>query len=115
MNKYKPVTSPLVSYFKLSHDSCPKDDKEKEEMRNVSYVLIVGSLMYAMVSMRSDIAHAVGVVSHFLSNLDMVHWNTAKWVLRNLKGIINHFILFGGTNNPILEAYTDADWTSDID
>jgi hypothetical protein len=65
MNKYKPVTSPLVSHFKLSHDSYPKDDKEKEEMRNVSYVLIVGSLMYAMVSMRSDIAHAVGVVSCF--------------------------------------------------
>jgi hypothetical protein len=29
--------------------------------------------MYAMVCMRSDIAHAIGVVSRFLFNLSKVH------------------------------------------
>lgn len=37
-------------------------------MKNVIYEFVVGSLMYAMVCIRSDIAHVVGVVSHFLTN-----------------------------------------------
>jgi hypothetical protein len=71
--------------------------------------------MYAMVCTRSDNAHAVGVVSRFLSNPGKVHWNVVKWILRYLKGIINHYIYFGGTSNPIFEAYTDADWVGYID
>jgi hypothetical protein len=114
MDKYKLVTSPLASHFKLSHDGCPEVDKE-EEMKNVSYVSSVGSLMYVMVCTRSDIAHAVGVVSRFLSNPGKMHWNVVKWILRYLKGIINHCIYFGGTSNPVFEAYTDADWAGYIE
>jgi hypothetical protein len=84
-------------------------------MKNMPYVSAVGSLMYAMVCMRPDIDHAVGVVSHFLSNPGKIHWNIVKWILRYLKGIINHYICFGGTNNSVLEAYTNADWAGDID
>jgi hypothetical protein len=115
MDKCKPVTSHLASYFKLSHDGCPKVDKDKEEMKNVSYASVVGSLMYVMVCTRSDIAHVVDVVSHFLSNPGRVHWNVVKWILRYLKGIINHCIYFGGTSKLVLEVYTDADWAGDID
>jgi Reverse transcriptase (RNA-dependent DNA polymerase) len=52
MDKYKLVTFHLVSHFKLSHDSCFKDDKKKEDVRNMSYASAVGSLMYAMVYRR---------------------------------------------------------------
>jgi hypothetical protein len=78
MDKCKSVTSPFANHFKLSHDGCPKVDKEKKEMKNVSYASVVGSLMYAMVCMRPDIAHAVGVVSRFLSNSGKMHWNVVK-------------------------------------
>jgi ATP-binding cassette subfamily B (MDR/TAP) protein 1 len=37
-------------------------------MKKVPYASAVGSLMYAMVCTRPDIAHAVSVVSRFLSN-----------------------------------------------
>jgi hypothetical protein len=84
-------------------------------MKNVLYASAVGSLMYAMVCTRPDVAHAVGVVCRFLSNPGKVHWNAAKWILRYLKGIINHYICFGDKNNSVLEAYTDTDWTGDID
>jgi hypothetical protein len=73
MDKCKLIISPLASHFKLSHDGYSKDDKEKEEMRNMPYASVVGSLMYAMVCMRPVIAHAIGVVSRFLSNPDKVH------------------------------------------
>jgi len=37
--------------------------------------------MYAMVSTRPDISHAVGVVSRFMENLGEEHWRAVKWVL----------------------------------
>ena len=36
-------------------------------MSKVPYASAIGNLMYAMVCIRPDIAHAVGVVSRFMS------------------------------------------------
>ena len=38
-----------------------------------------------------------------------------KWIFRYLERTVDHCICFGCTNSPILEAYSDADWTGDID
>lgn len=43
-------------------------------MSIIPYSSVVGSLMYAMVCTRLDIAYAVGMVSRFLSNLGKAHW-----------------------------------------
>jgi len=37
-------------------------------MSHVPYADVAGNLMYAMVSTRLDISHAVGVVSWFMAN-----------------------------------------------
>ncbi|PKI46120.1 hypothetical protein CRG98_033515 [Punica granatum] len=81
MGNAKLVSSPLASHFKLSSKQCPSE-KEKEEMKKVPYSSAVGSLMYVMVCTRPDIAHSIGVVSHFLSNPGKKHWNAVKWILR---------------------------------
>ena len=47
--------------------------KEKENMASVPYSSAIGSLMYAMVCRRPDIAHAVGVVNMFMVNLGKNH------------------------------------------
>ncbi|KAJ9701206.1 hypothetical protein PVL29_006515 [Vitis rotundifolia] len=73
MGKAKPVSSPLGSHLKLSSKQSPSSEKEKEEIRKVPYASAVGSLMYVMVCTRPDIAHVVGVVSRFLSNLGKEH------------------------------------------
>ena len=52
---------------KLSTKQCPKTQEEEEDMSRVPYASVVGSLMYAMVYTRPDIAHAVGVLSRFMS------------------------------------------------
>lgn len=36
-------------------------------MENITYASVVGSLIYVMVCTHLDIAHAIGVVSRFLS------------------------------------------------
>ncbi|MCI64798.1 vacuolar protein sorting-associated protein 33 [Trifolium medium] len=55
-------------------------------MKKVPYASAVGSLMYTMICTRPDIAHAVGVVSRFLSNPSKDHWQAVKWILRYLRG-----------------------------
>jgi hypothetical protein len=40
-------------------DQCPKTREEEEDMSHVPYAIVVGSLMYAMVCTRPDIAHTV--------------------------------------------------------
>jgi len=43
-------------------------------MAKIPYTCAIGSLMYAMICIRPDIAHAMGVVSRFMSNLGRKHW-----------------------------------------
>ncbi|KAK3009305.1 hypothetical protein RJ639_013435 [Escallonia herrerae] len=63
----KPVTTPLAAHFKLSKELSPKYREDEEYMALVAYSSDVESLMYAMVSTRPNIAHAVGVVSRFMT------------------------------------------------
>ena len=49
-------------------------------MSRVPYESPVASLMYAMISTRPSIAHAVGVLSRFMSNLGKDHQTTVKQV-----------------------------------
>uniref|UniRef100_A0A3Q7GYL8 Retrovirus-related Pol polyprotein from transposon TNT 1-94-like beta-barrel domain-containing protein n=1 Tax=Solanum lycopersicum TaxID=4081 RepID=A0A3Q7GYL8_SOLLC len=110
----KPVNTPLAAHFKLSKRCCPTTKKEKESMSHIPYSSVVGSLMYAMVCTRPDIAHAVGLVSRYLANPSKVHWEAVKWILRYLRGTSNLSLCFGG-GEPILEGFTDADMARDLD
>ncbi|XP_015948903.1 uncharacterized protein LOC107473830 [Arachis duranensis] len=83
-------------------------------MDEILYASVVGSLMYAMVCTRPDIAYAVGTVSYFLSNPGKENWNVVKWIMRYFKGTTNLSLSFGG-EKPLLVGFTDADMAGDID
>jgi hypothetical protein len=74
MHGSKPVKVPIPIGVKLSTDQCPKTQEEEEDMSHVPYASAVGSLMYAMVCTRPDIAHAVGVLSRYMSKPGKEHW-----------------------------------------
>ena len=78
MKEAKPVSMPLANHFKLSKRLCSTTYEEKERMMYVPYSSAVGSHMYAMVCTQPDIAHAVGLVSRFLSNPWKEHWEAVK-------------------------------------
>ena len=63
MEKAKPVSTPHAMHMKLSISQCPSTEEDKEYMRKVPYSSAVGSLMYAMVCTKPDIAHAVNTIS----------------------------------------------------
>jgi ATP-binding cassette subfamily B (MDR/TAP) protein 1 len=68
MNKTREVNCLLAAHFKLSKKQCPSTEKIENEMHNVPYASAVGSLMYAMVCTRPDIAQTFSTVSRFMSN-----------------------------------------------
>ena len=78
------------------------------------YASVVGSLMYDMVCMRCDIAHAVGVISKFLSNMGKEQWVAVEWILRYLRGTSNTCLYFG-TNKSVLIGCTNVDMIGDVD
>ena len=73
MNEAKQVSTPLGSHFKQSKEQSPKTEEERDHMSKVPYALAIGSLMYAMMCTRPDIAHAAGVMSRFMSRLGKQH------------------------------------------
>ena len=73
MQDSKPVKVANPLGVKLSTEQCPKTREEEEDMSHVPYASVVSSLMYAMVCTRPDIAHAVGVLSRFMSKPGKEH------------------------------------------
>ncbi|XP_062112501.1 uncharacterized protein LOC133823667 [Humulus lupulus] len=82
----KSVSVPLGGKFVLSKDQSPKTIEETKEMAKVPYAMALGCLMYIMVSTRPDIVHALRILSRFMFNPGLEHWNALKWLLRYLKG-----------------------------
>ncbi|KAL4342158.1 hypothetical protein GQ457_08G026470 [Hibiscus cannabinus] len=86
MKDCSPSVAPIVKGDKFNLNQCPKNEFEREQMKNIPYASVVGSLMYAQVCTRPDIAFAVGMLGRYQSNPGIDHWRAAKKVLRYLKG-----------------------------
>jgi hypothetical protein len=96
MQECKLVKVPIPVGVKLSLDQCPKTQKEDEDMSRVPYASVVGSLIYAMVYTRPYIAHAVGVLSKYMSKPGNEHWREVKRVFRYLRGTTSYGLCYQG-------------------
>lgn len=111
MNDAKPVFIPADPHAILG----PVKENESE-IPNVPYRDAVGSLMFLAIVSRPDIAFAVNVLSRFLNKHDQSHWNTAKRVFKYLIGTAELGIMYKSDGNDfILEGYSDADFTGDVE
>ena len=96
MSTAKPIDTPSVANAHLSVAFAPKTAKEKEYMSRIPYASAVGSLMYAMICTRPDLAHAVSVVSRFMEESGKEHWQAVKRIFRNLRGTSDVGLIYGG-------------------
>jgi hypothetical protein len=76
------------------------------------YQRAVGSLMYAMLRTRPNIAYTVSVVSRFAANPDQSHKAAVTRILRYLRKTVNCVLVFKRAFDD-LAGYSDADWAGD--
>ena len=84
----------VMNNERLSKDQCPKNDRERMTMKNVRYSSTVGSLRYAQVCTRFDIAFVVGVLGRFMNNLGLIHYQEFKKVFKYLQGTNDHMLTY---------------------
>ena len=84
-------------------------------MKNIPYTSAVGSLMYAQVCTRPDIAFAVGVLGKYQSNPGIDHWRAAKKVMRYLQGTKDYMLMYRRTYSLEVIGYSDADFAGCVD
>jgi hypothetical protein len=82
-------------------------------MSRVPYASEIGSLMYAMVCTRPDIAHVVGVLSRYMSKPRKEHWTTVKRVFMYLCGTASYGLCYEG--RPRLDKVVDIHGFVDSD
>ena len=70
--------------------------------------------MYDMVCTRPNWAHAVSMVSRFMSSPGKTHWEAVKWILRSLKGMLNVCLVYGDNTKSDLVGYVDSDYGGDL-
>ena len=107
----RPAPTPILKSTLLKSLQADADD-ETIPCTSAPYRELIGSLLYLSLCTRPDIALAVTKLARFSCNPKPIHWNTAKTVLRYLKGT-KHMGLRYTPGNLTLEGYVDASWADD--
>jgi hypothetical protein len=112
MNEFKafiPIglrSSPLPSNYEHLLELATKERiLSKKEF---PYREMVGSLMYAMVSTRPDLAQALSVVSRFLSCPTKIHCDLISHIYMYVKGTLDFKLHYSAKSKLILSGYVDA-------
>ena len=63
MEDCKAISTPMDPSIKLSKDMSLKSPQERKKVKGIPYQNVIGSLMYAMLGTRPDLAFAVGTTS----------------------------------------------------
>ncbi|CAM9998562.1 unnamed protein product, partial [Choristocarpus tenellus] len=101
----------------VPHDLSRALDKSENHPsvdENTPYREAVGSLMWASVMTRLDIANAVPEVAKYSSDPKVTHWRAVKCILAYLNTCPSVGLRFGGFNTECeLSAYADASYAGE--
>ena len=108
---------PLDLNVDLNQDDEPSDDDITHSTQGSGiYATMIGSLMYAALGTRPDIAYTTNRLAQFMSRPQPEHWTAVKRIFCYLKGTKNYMLTYGGQNsNADVNIYCDADWASHAD
>ena len=108
MMNSKPASTPPEPRSKLSMKQSTVTPSEKEEMSNVPFRQVVGSLMYLARGTRPNLAESVSRVSRFCQNPGRAHWEGVKRILRHVVGTSNVGLLYLKGSQVEVWGYSDA-------
>ena len=107
MHSCSSCAAPIQKGDKLSKSQCPQDEKERAEMEKVPYASAVGSLMYAQVCTRPDIAFVINALGRYLSNPGLNHWKAMKKVMRYLQSTKDYMLTHKRSDQLEVTGYSD--------
>lgn len=112
MENSRPAKTPLLAGVNLP--PIPPDASPANPADKLMYQRIVGSLMYAMVATRPDLAFAVSAVGQFASNPQKDHWQAITHILKYLRGSAQYALVYSEKGPLTFAGYTDADWGGNL-
>lgn len=120
LNKYNMQNCALtiahvVEGDKFGSYQCPNTEVEYEQMKLIPYASVVGSLMYAKVYTRPDIAYITGMIGRYQSNPRLDHWKAAKKVLCYLQGTKEYMLTYKRSNLLEVVGYSNSDFAKGKD
>ncbi|KAJ9538531.1 hypothetical protein OSB04_031264 [Centaurea solstitialis] len=116
MDESKKGFIPMQHGIVLSKAQCPKSSQDKDKMKSIPYASAIGSIMYAMLCTRPDVAYSVSVTSRYQQNPGEAHWVAVKNILKYLRRTKEMFLVFGGSEDEIsVTGYSDASFQTDRD
>ena len=115
MKDCSPSISPIMKNDRFNLNQYPKNDLEREQMKNIPYASIVGSLIYTQVYTRPNVAFVVRILGRYRSNLGTKHWRIAKKVLRYLQGTKDYMLMYKQNDNLEVICYSNLDFTGYVD
>ncbi|KAJ9535931.1 hypothetical protein OSB04_un000899 [Centaurea solstitialis] len=116
MDESKKGFIPMQHGIVLSKTQCPVSSQDQDKMKSVPYASAIGSIMYAMLCTRPDVAYSVSVTSRYQQNPGEPHWVAVKNILKYLRRTKEMFLVFGGTEDEIsVTGYSNASFQTDKD
>jgi hypothetical protein len=113
MHKCSASPAPIVKGDRYGDHQCPRNQYELNQMKVVPYASAVGSLQYAQVCTRPDLAYVTGLLGRFQSNPGLDHWKLVKKVLRYLQGTKGLVMTYKRFDSLQIVGYTDSDYAGD--
>jgi hypothetical protein len=116
MEKSKKGDLPIVKGTSLSVTQSPATGMEKSVMSSIPHASTIGSIMYAMLSTRPDVALALSLTSRYQSNPCLSHWTAVKNILKFLRRTKNMVLVYGGSNIELdVKGYVSTNYKADSD
>ena len=111
MHDSKKSFLPMSHGITLSKTQCPSTQDERERMSKIPYASAKGSIMYAMICTRPDVACALSMTSRYQSDPGESHWTTVKNILKYLRNTKDKFLVYGGIYELVVSGYSDANFS----
>ena len=105
MQDSKPTSTPLSSGAQLTKAATTDTLMDQKE-----YQSMIGSIMYAMLATRPDLAQSIQQTSQFSQKPTTTHEKAVKQAFRYINGTVNEGITFFGNLGMNLGFWSDANW-----
>jgi hypothetical protein len=116
MQNSKKGDLPVVKGVSLSVTQSPATGMEKSVMSSIPYASAIGSIMYAMLSTRPNVALALNLTSRYQSNPGMNHWIAVKNILKFLRRTNDMILVYGGSSLELyVKGYVSTNYKADLD